>query len=50
MMKKPLLEILENQKIHCLRIVETKQNIYGYTIEYKRKINYFQKNNPLYSC
>ena len=32
--------------IHCLEIIETKQNIYNYTIEkYKRKMCYYQKNN-----
>ena len=39
----------KNQKIywHCLEIIETKQNIYDYQIEkYKRKICYFQENNP----
>ena len=46
-MKKSKLKILANRKIHCLRIVETKKYIYGYTIEkYKRKIIYLQKNNP----
>ena len=46
LMKKSKLKILANRKIHCLGIVKTKQNIYGYTIEkYKRKISYLQKNN-----
>ena len=32
--------------IHCLEIIETKQNIYNYTIEkYNRKMCYYQKNN-----
>ena len=32
--------------IHCLEIIETKQNIYDQTIEkYKRKMSYFQKNH-----
>ena len=32
--------------IRCLGIIETKQNIYDYTIDkYKRKMNYIQKNN-----
>ena len=32
--------------IHYLEIIETKQNIYDYTIEkYKGKMGYFQKNN-----
>ena len=38
----------KNQKIywHCLKIIETKQNIYDYQIEkYKRKIGYLQENN-----
>ena len=48
--KKPLLEIIENHKIHCLGIVETKKNICSYTIEkYNRKISYLQKNNSWYS-
>ena len=39
-------KILKNQMIHCLEIIETKQNIYDYTIEkYKGKMGYFQKNN-----
>ena len=39
----------KNQKIywHCLKIIETKQNIYDYQIEkYKRRIGYLQENNP----
>ena len=33
--------------IHCLEIIETKQNIYDWIIEkYKRKMGYIQKNNP----
>ena len=39
-------KILKNQMIHCLEIIETKQNIYDQTIEkYKRKMSYFQKNH-----
>ena len=50
-MKKSKLKIFANQKIHCLGIVETKQNIYSHTIEkYKRNISYLQKNYPWYSC
>ena len=49
LMKKSKLKILANQKIHCLGIVERKQNTYDYTIEkYKRKMIYLQKNNPWY--
>ena len=37
-------KILKNYKIHCLKIIETKQNIYDYTIEkYKRKIVTFKR-------
>ena len=47
LMKKSKLKILANWKIHFLRIVERKQNIYGYTIEnYKSKMICLQKNNP----
>ena len=49
-MKQSKLKILANQKIPCLRIVGTKQNIYDYTIEkYKKKIIYLQNSNPWYS-
>ena len=41
-----LQKILKSQMIHCLEIIETKQNIYNYTIEkYNRKMCYYQKNN-----
>ena len=41
-----LQKILKSQMIHYLEIIETKQNIYDYTIEkYKRKMCYYQKNN-----
>ena len=32
--------------IHCLKIIEIKQNIHDQTIKkYKRKMSYIQKNN-----
>ena len=43
-------KILKNYKIYFLQISETKKNVYNYTIEnYKRKIDYLQKNNTWYS-
>ena len=40
-------KILKNKMIHCLDIIEIKQNIYDKTIEkYKKKMDYIQKNNP----
>ena len=37
-------KIFKNQKIHCLEIIETKQNVYDHTIEkYKRMMGYNKK-------
>ena len=47
--KNKILKIIKDQKIlkNCLKIIETKQNIYDKTIEkYKRNMSYIQKNNP----
>ena len=40
---------LKNHKITFYKFL-TQKNVYDYKIEkYKRKIDYLQKNNPLYS-